>query len=151
MPGRVLLLVTADHGQVDCPPERTVEFTNHLDLLATLAVPPTGEARLPYLHAKEGRLEGALDYLDDHLKDVSDWVLTEEALKPGLFGPRTTANKKGRLGDVILLPRDNYCFTHADLPGPPGIHRPPRRSHFRGDGRATPLGLSLTFRWIRGV
>lgn len=116
--GRVLLLVTADHGHVDCPPERTVELTEHPDLLATLAMPPTGDARLPYLYAKEGRLEALLDYLDHHLEDVADWILAEEALNAGLFGPYTTSKRKGRLGDVILLPRENYCFTHAGLPGP---------------------------------
>ena len=119
--GRVLLLVTADHGHVDCPPERTVELTEHPDLLATLAMPPTGDARLPYLYAKEGRLESLLGYLDDHLEDVADWILAEEALRAGLFGPYSTSKRKGRLGDVIVLPRDNYCFTHAGLPGPQGF------------------------------
>ncbi|MFQ5838115.1 MAG: alkaline phosphatase family protein [Thermoplasmata archaeon] len=114
--GDVLFLLTADHGHIDCPRERTVDLGEHGELLSFLSLPPTGDARLPYLHVEQGRLRHVLDYLDEHLEHMAEWLKADEALRAGLFGPSGTSKWRDRLGDLILLPKEDYCFTYGYPP-----------------------------------
>lgn len=117
----VLLLVTADHGHIDCPPKGRWEVSEDPELRSLLAVPPMGDARLPYLHAREGRQGDLQDYADDVLDEAADWMPSGEAWDAGLFGPHPDPRWRPRIGDVVLLPRENRCFTDARLPGSRGL------------------------------
>ncbi len=118
--GNVLLLVTADHGLIDCPPEDNVDLREHSDLVATFSRTPAGEPRLPYLNVEPDMKRKAMDYLDDHLLDVAHWMTTEEALGAHLFGPDGNPRWRHRIGDLVLFPREQACFTYP-YPGEPSF------------------------------
>lgn len=116
-----LLAVTADHGHLDCPPERAVEVTADPVLSGLLAHPPMGEGRLPYLHVRPGGLPRLLDHLEAELAEAVDWILAQEAWDAGLFGPDPDPWYRPRVGDLVLLPRRGWHVTDARLPGPRGF------------------------------
>ncbi|MFQ5875293.1 MAG: alkaline phosphatase family protein, partial [Dehalococcoidia bacterium] len=137
----VLLLLTADHGHLDCPPERAVELKGHEDLLAALSQPPMGEPRLPYLHVKAGKLRQVFDYLDDHFSDVSYWMSSEKAFKARIFGPSGNPRWVSRAGDIILLPKKGWCCTYPHLSG--------ERTLLGRHGGASPQEMLIPLLWCR--
>jgi predicted AlkP superfamily pyrophosphatase or phosphodiesterase len=61
------LLITADHGQVICPPAQRVVFSDHPQLQEMLFMRPLGEPRVVYLYAKHGRTDDIISYVQEHL------------------------------------------------------------------------------------
>lgn len=105
--GTVLVLV-ADHGQVQTPPAEVVGLGAHPRLRGMLLLPPAGESRAAYLYARRGRNEALRDYVLEHLSDRFTLVETETALAAGLFGPPPAKPKlRDRLGDWLLLAHGN--------------------------------------------
>jgi predicted AlkP superfamily pyrophosphatase or phosphodiesterase len=95
LPKDALVLLTADHGQIDVDPER-------LDLLddiwpeLPLRRPPAGSARDCFLHVDDP--EHVRLQLQERLEDRATVHLARELFGP--IGPRLEA----RLGDVCVLP-----------------------------------------------
>ncbi len=101
-----LLLITADHGQVEARKEEMFSITGHPRLRRSLLLPPTGDFRASYLHLREGELGP----LERYLRRYSDRLITlelDEALGMGLFGPKRAISEewRPRIGDLILLAR----------------------------------------------
>lgn len=109
-----LFLLLADHGHINCTPERTIDLVvEHPALLADLVVAPTGEGRARYLHVRHGRKEAVRAYIGTHFGGISTLLESEEALARGLFGPGTpSARARERIGDFVLLPHENWYFHH---------------------------------------
>jgi len=102
-----LLLITADHGQVEVRQEEIFSITRHPRLARSLLLPPTGDFRASYLHLRQGELEPIKRYLRRY-RDRLIAIDSEEAIDAGLFGP-SAAIKDGwrpRIGDLLLLPRE---------------------------------------------
>ena len=104
-PGGVLLL-TADHGQVDVG-GNVVPLA--ADVLSQLSM-QSGEGRFRWLHARSGRgrdlYEAAVAH---HTGDA--WVMTrDEVVGGGWFGPVVSEAAKSRLGDVALVARRDVAF-----------------------------------------
>jgi predicted AlkP superfamily pyrophosphatase or phosphodiesterase len=137
----VLLLLTADHGHVDTPPEGTIDLKEHQELMSCLSLPPAGDARLPYLHVRPGKLRWVADYLDDHFDDMAEWIGAEEALRAGLFGPKGDTTWLERLGDIVLLPRDGNCFTF--------IHGREEEPFVSRHGGTSPEEMLVPLLWCR--
>lgn len=117
----VALVITADHGQVECAVSAT---TLHPQIEETL-VATSGEARFLWLHALEGR---AFDVetlaRQHHSGDDQAWVLgLDEVLDLGLLGPMVTSAARQKLGDVALVARGTGAFGSTDEPGPDLIGR----------------------------
>jgi hypothetical protein len=106
-------MVTADHGQIDTPPERVVHLPDHPVLQRALLLPPAGESRASYLYAKPGQKEAIQTYVREHLADRFVLKETEQALELGLFGPveALTPHLRARLGDLLLIAKDNSRLT----------------------------------------
>jgi predicted AlkP superfamily pyrophosphatase or phosphodiesterase len=105
LPPGAVLLVTADHGQVDVPvtlplaPE-VVGFTRLL----------SGEGRFRWLHAAPGREAELLDAATT-AHSGQGWVVPlEQVLDEGWLGPRVTSVARSRLGDVAVVARDPVSF-----------------------------------------
>jgi len=101
-----LILVTADHGQVDTSPAGRIEVTDHPALASCLALPPCGEPRAAFCYLKPGAVDTFTDYCRTQLPEHLEAVPSEELLARGLFGigephPRLTE----RIGDFTLLMR----------------------------------------------
>lgn len=108
-----LLLVTADHGQVEVG-DRVVPLQR--DLVKHLSM-QSGEGRFRWLHARSGRVSQVLAAAEAHA-DVA-WVVTrEEVVDGGWFGPKVSDDAIRRLGDVALVARADVSFYDALDTGP---------------------------------
>ncbi len=55
-----MVLLTADHGSVTTPVDEQYNLANHPELRKLLVMPPTCEARLPFLYVKSGQDEAKI-------------------------------------------------------------------------------------------
>jgi hypothetical protein len=100
------LFITADHGQIACPPEQQIRLADHPELEQMLLMQPAGDTRAVYLYAKHGRQADILTYVQENLFHAFAAVPTAVALSSGLFGPQPHApTASERTGDVVLLAR----------------------------------------------
>ncbi len=112
--GTVLTMVS-DHGQVNTPPARAVRLHQHPDLFQNLLMKPLGEQRLPYLFARQGKIDAVRSYVRDHLSHAFVILESERALRAGLFGSGTPAPETtARLGDLILVSRHDHMLYDGD-------------------------------------
>jgi predicted AlkP superfamily pyrophosphatase or phosphodiesterase len=114
LPAGTVLLVTADHGQVEVG-DHVLELPG--DVLTHVAM-QSGEGRFRWLHARSGRgpalLEAATELLGEHA-----WVRSRaEAMAEGWFGPVVTPTAEGRLGDVLLAAKGDVAFHDPNDTGP---------------------------------
>lgn len=103
-----LLLVTADHGQIDTAESDQIDLANHPELARCLALPLCGEPRAAFCYVRPGRAQQFERYCREMLSDKLDLVRSQELIDQGLFGlgdphPRL----EERIGDYTLLMRDN--------------------------------------------
>ena len=115
LPSGTVLLVTADHGQVEVPQDRILHLPAEVQ---THVAMQSGEGRFRWLHARGGRVgalvEAARGSLGEHA-----WVRTrEEAIVECWYGPTVTDAAAGRLGDVLLAARQDVAFHDPNDTGP---------------------------------
>jgi|tagenome__1003787_1003787.scaffolds.fasta_scaffold20964173_2 hypothetical protein len=112
LPAGTLLLLAADHGQVDVHPVRTCfvnerwrEIGRHLrhDRRGR-PIAPAGSARDMVLHTVPGQRDHVIGTLRDLLGDLAEVRATEELAAEGLFGGPPGPRLRERLGDVWVLP-----------------------------------------------
>ena len=112
LPAGTLLLLAADHGQIDVTPARTL-FVNELwpEIGAYLRrdgrgrpLAPAGSARDLFLHCAPGAHERVAARLRDLLGDRAEVHPTADLVAEGLFGPAPGPRLRERLGDVCVLP-----------------------------------------------
>ncbi len=110
-----LFLLVADHGQLDTPAARAVYLHRHPELWERLLMDFAGEPRAAYLYCRAGEVEAVREYLTTQLGDKFFVLDSRAALEGGLFGEGTPAPQvKHRIGDLIVLPRDNYYIWDKD-------------------------------------
>jgi len=108
LPSGAVLVVTADHGQVEVGDDVVV-----LDegLLADTAM-VSGEGRFMWLHARKGCAESlrarAQDLYGD--SDVALVATRQDVIEAGWFGGPLTPLIEARLGDVALVARKTIAF-----------------------------------------
>ena len=105
------LLITADHGLIDTTPEHTIWLKDHPKLYETLTMPVCGETRAPFFYVRPSKVTDFENYIKNHLNHAGELIKGEALIKKqyfGLFEP----NKQlfNRIGDYILLMKDNYIF-----------------------------------------
>lgn len=113
------LILTADHGFLDCPAENALELSACPGLEGLLARPLTGERRVAFCHVREGMKEEFARRASDWLGERADVIAGHVPLAQGWFGggdlhPRIAE----RTGDFVLLMRDNHTVKDW-LPGEP--------------------------------
>ena len=114
LPAGAVLLVTADHGQVEVG-ERLV--TPHTDVLR-LCRHQSGEGRFRWLHARPGAHAELLAAATHH-HGVQAWVHSrEDLIGAGWFGPTVSPPIAGRYGDVALVPHEPISFHDPADSGP---------------------------------
>ena len=100
------LVVSADHGLLDAPPSarRRLVPSNHVT--GALRFPPSGDARVLYLHVRGRSRVDDLDALRHRLGNRFMLVPIEEAEELELFGPGPISSAvRERMGDVIAISR----------------------------------------------
>ena len=85
--GRARIIVAADHGQIDTPPERRFIFRDGEPLFDLLLCPPTGEPTVPIFHVKEGCEKRFADAFDARFGAHFALVTPDDAEDLALFGP----------------------------------------------------------------
>ena len=106
-----LLLVTADHGVVDAPPSKRIDLAAVPGLLDCLALLPAGDARQVSCFVRPGRVERFHDVVARHLTEACVCITGEDLLESGLLGPgQRHPSLENRIGDYVLLARDDYAF-----------------------------------------
>lgn len=114
LPPGAVLLITADHGQVDVG-HRVLR--PHPEVLSLVDF-QSGEARFRWLHALPGARGELLEAAATHHGDVA-WVMTrDECIDGGWFGPKVVEAARERLGDVALVARDDVAFDDPADTGP---------------------------------
>ena len=113
LPAGAVLVVTADHGQVQVG-DRIVDLDPGV---ARLVHHGSGEGRFRWLHARPGAAAELAEAAQVHA-DVA-WVVTrEQTIDEQWFGPVVSPPVQARLGDVALVARDDVSFHDAADSGP---------------------------------
>lgn len=100
LPAHAAMVVTADHGMVNCPPEVRIDIEDDQDLIAGV-IRIAGEPRVRHLYCA-GEAESVAHRWTARLGDRVR-VLTREALiDTGLLGP-VEPDIADRIGDVVVI------------------------------------------------
>jgi hypothetical protein len=112
-----LVLVSADHGFIDAPPERAVTLDDHPQLAQLLRQPLCGEHRVAYCYLRPGMEAAFEDYVRSRLAHCADLYRSEELVARGWFGPGAGHPRLlARIGDYTLVMREDWTLKDW-LPG----------------------------------
>jgi predicted AlkP superfamily pyrophosphatase or phosphodiesterase len=108
-----LLMMTADHGQIEVDPTKTYFLNLHdasIDRYLRTnqkgkALVAAGSARDMFLYVKDECIDEFLAVLQKQLAGRAEVYRTQELMAQGFFGPRTPSTAfLGRLGNIVILP-----------------------------------------------
>ncbi|MDX1605794.1 MAG: alkaline phosphatase family protein [Candidatus Competibacterales bacterium] len=112
-----LLLITADHGFVDCDPAGVLQLGEHPELAETLALPLCGEPRAAFCYVRPERVRAFEHYVTTRLEHGCLLRRSADLLADGWFGPPPHHPRlAARIGDYVLLARDRHVLIDR-LPG----------------------------------
>ena len=111
-----LLIITADHGQMEVDPKTTLylnqtpQFPQIRKLLKESqqgdVLTPGGSARDMFLYVKEPNLEEAKALVVEAVQDKADVFTIDELIEEGLFGPEPLSSAfLSHVGNLVILPR----------------------------------------------
>lgn len=127
--GRSRIVVTADHGLIDVPVERQTLLFSGDSLLELLRVPPTGDARMPIFHVRDGEHESFSHQARERFSDRMIFLPTAECQRLELFGPSPLSEAtRQRLGDFVGFPFEAATLAFHAANKPPG-HAPADHNH----------------------
>ncbi|MDY6942776.1 MAG: alkaline phosphatase family protein [Pseudomonadota bacterium] len=111
------VVVTADHGFIDSPPERHIDLADHPQLTDTLARPLCGERRVAYCYVKPHQRRSFKDYIADELQPYLTVHSSADLIDAGWYGTGTPHPRlRERVGDYCLIMKDNW-IVHDHVPG----------------------------------
>ncbi|HEY0903153.1 MAG TPA: nucleotide pyrophosphatase/phosphodiesterase family protein [Marmoricola sp.] len=111
----VRMVIVADHGMVDSPPESRVDVDVHHELREGIHL-FGGEARFRHLYCAGGAVADVLATWRAFLGDRADVLSRDEAIARGWFGP-VDPEVRPRLGDVVVAARgDLAVVSTTDFP-----------------------------------
>lgn len=106
------LVVTADHGGLDVPPDARFDIAADPRLASGLRV-VAGEPRVRYLHTLPGATADVLATWRGVLGDAAEVLPRDEAIADGRFGP-VPAVHAARIGDVVVTCRADAAVLATD-------------------------------------
>lgn len=112
LPADTALVVTADHGGLDVPPDHRVDAGTTPALTAGVEV-IAGEPRARHVYAAPGATADVHAAWRETLGARAEVLLREEAVARGLFGP-VAPRHLPRLGDVIAIARGDHAVMATD-------------------------------------
>lgn len=106
LPAGAVLVVTADHGQIDVGPQVELlgrEMMEAIDFIS-------GEGRFRWLHARPGSASDLAAMAKERYGETT-WVMERDRMiEQGLFGGPVPDAFLNRLGDVALIPHTPIAF-----------------------------------------
>jgi hypothetical protein len=100
LPPGAAILVIADHGQLNVPPDGRHDLSTGVLSEGLAAV--SGEPRVRYLHVADGALDDVTATWRGVLGDDARVLCRDEAIAEGWYGP-VAPSHAGRIGDVVVL------------------------------------------------
>lgn len=137
LPANTTVLVTADHGGLNVPPEARIDLDADPRLAEGIQV-VAGEPRVRYLHTAPGAAGDVLAVWGELLDGRAAVYSREQAVATGMFGP-VAARHLDRLGDVVVV-----CSGDAAVLA--SAHDPPEASllvGFHGGASAVETAIPL--------
>lgn len=114
LPDGAVLLVTADHGQVEVGPN----IIHPSDDLLSMVTLQSGEGRFRWLHTRRDAVADLCAAATEEFADTG-WVRTrEELIEEGWFGPSVSPPVASRLGDVAVIAHAPVSYHDPDDGGP---------------------------------
>ncbi|MCC6532105.1 MAG: alkaline phosphatase family protein [Burkholderiales bacterium] len=111
------LVVSADHGFIDTPPDEALELERFPQLAELLRLPLTGEPRVAFCHVTPGATEEFIRRAQGALGARAEVRASREIIAAGWFGPGTPHPRLAdRAGDVTLVMRGHGTI-RDHLPG----------------------------------
>ena len=113
--GKTLLLMTADHGQVNIDPKTITYLDKEIPEFcswirtnkAGKLLAPGGSSRDQFLYLREEFLDEAYQRLGALLEGRAEVYKVAELLNQGLFGDAPSELLRSRLGNLCVLPNDH--------------------------------------------
>jgi len=120
-----LLLITADHGQLNVLPKKTIYLNKYQSLVNSFQkgrkkepILPVGSPRDIFLHIEKSKLNEANNFLSNKLKGKAKLIKIEEAIKKGLFGiGKPKKEFYDRAGNLLILPYKNNTIWYEHIKG----------------------------------
>ena len=101
LPPTAALLVTADHGGLNVPPDARADLDTDPRLAAGVRV-VAGEPRVRYLHTEAGAAPDVQATWGEVLNGRAQVYSREQAVATGMFGP-VSPGHLARIGDVVVV------------------------------------------------
>lgn len=111
------MVLSADHGLIDVPLERHIALEFDDPLVHLLQVPPSGDARLPIFHVREGKRRQFVGQFSERFGE--DLLLLESEVAGGmeLFGPAPMSEVgRRRFGDYVAIPTSTVSLHYRPPP-----------------------------------
>lgn len=105
LPESVRMVIVADHGMIDSPPERRIEVDDEPGLREGVTL-IGGEARFRHLYCRDGALTDVQHAWRERLGQRATVVTRDEAVTLGWFG-QVEARVAPRLGDLMVACHDD--------------------------------------------
>lgn len=102
----VLLVITADHGHIETTPQNAIMLCDKENIYRRIIGYPAGEPRAMYLNVRNKK-----EFIRDVREEFGDKLeikLRSEVEHEGLWGGKLKDEFKVRVGDVVLIPNENY-------------------------------------------
>lgn len=114
--GDTLLMITADHGQIEVSPDTTCYLNRELPDItrylrtnqAGAPLVPAGSSRDMFLYIKEELLDEAIEHLKNVLAGRAEVHTTQDLITQNLFGsPKPSNAFLSRVGNLVILPYEH--------------------------------------------
>ena len=106
-----LVVATADHGFVDCPPGECLALEDGPGLAGMLRFPLCGERRIAYCHVQEGTVAEFMTRAAEWLDGRAQVRASGELVAEGWFGPGAAHPQfRERVGDVALIMNGRFTI-----------------------------------------
>lgn len=135
LPPNAALLVTADHGGLNVPPDARIDLDAEPRLSAGLRV-VAGEPRVRHLHTEPGAEADVLAAWSELLEGRAVVQSRGQAVASGIFGPVDPRNQ-ARIGDVVVICTGDTAVLAI-------AHEPPESARLIGfHGAATEAEMAI--------
>lgn len=137
LPANAAVLVTADHGGINVPPDARVDLDTDPRLSEGIRV-VAGEPRVRYLHTEPGAAADVQAVWGELLDGRATVYSREQAVATGMFGP-VAAPHTERLGDVVVVCSGDTAVLAS-------AHEPPETARlvgFHGGATAAEMAIPL--------
>ncbi|MHB8701380.1 MAG: alkaline phosphatase family protein [Nitrososphaerales archaeon] len=114
---RTSIIISADHGLVNVDPDQIIDYSKHRELRQLLKVPPTGDSRALFLHAKSGQESKVEEYFETNLRGKFHLFDSRTLLEREFFGSGHVKQEVfDRVGSLTAIPAsESIAMDNSDM------------------------------------